>query len=698
MKFVALISGGKDSTYNILHCQKNGHELVAFANLHPENEEEQELDSFMFQTVGHDLVNWYPKCSSIPLYKQAIQRNSSKNVALNYSKTKEDEIEDLYVLLDRVKKDIPDLEAVSVGAILSSYQRTRVENVCSRLGLTALSYLWQRDQRELMEEICSMSKDISKQGSEAAQEFGKLDARIIKVAAVGLNQSHLGKSLPELLPTMIKLNSMYEVHICGEGGEFETMVLDAPFFKNGHLELKSIEDVTDDKNDGVFNASFNVEFVPHELPAWHLQKQLDKLLTPEVLSEKWQEVYSRMKSENLEDLNTSELDPSWSNPNSFPISINEVGKLLYISNIASSNTDSLKANCLEVFSQLDSILKSRSIFPSQILSSSLLLSDMSNFQEVNSYYNDFFDVEKNGPLPPARACVETSLLNHPLQLSVIVDLSSRCLPVDGGIILNTSKDGLHVQGRSYWCPNNIGPYSQATWNNSDRNQVTYISGQIGLEPASMELWKGNDGGSKVPEIVLSLRNYFTLSETINSNTPVSMVCYISDSTSLQIVTKAWSLLTETLPNESEHWFDQDPIEQNILIIVKVSKLPKGAICEWGGINCQQLVIEDDYDEDDLAAQIHKNLTLKSQTELQLPLDATDITISENGVNRHFITTFLDTDDELVKTLSECKDAQITLYYTPNRTVPEYTHVEYIPVSQVYDHTSAVRTYGLIIKY
>lgn len=247
MKFVALISGGKDSTYNILHCQKNGHELVAFANLHPENEEEQELDSFMFQTVGHDLVNWYPKCSSIPLYKQAIQRNSSKNVALNYSKTKEDEIEDLYVLLDRVKKDIPDLEAVSVGAILSSYQRTRVENVCSRLGLTALSYLWQRDQRELMEEICSMSKDISKQGSEAAQEFGKLDARIIKVAAVGLNQSHLGKSLPELLPTMIKLNSMYEVHICGEGGEFETMVLDAPFFKNGHLELRSIEDVTDDK-------------------------------------------------------------------------------------------------------------------------------------------------------------------------------------------------------------------------------------------------------------------------------------------------------------------------------------------------------------------------------------------------------------------------------------------------------------------
>lgn len=29
MKYVALLSGGKDSCFNLLHCQKNGHELVA---------------------------------------------------------------------------------------------------------------------------------------------------------------------------------------------------------------------------------------------------------------------------------------------------------------------------------------------------------------------------------------------------------------------------------------------------------------------------------------------------------------------------------------------------------------------------------------------------------------------------------------------------------------------------------------------
>lgn len=36
MKYVALLSGGKDSCYNLSHCAKHGHELVAAASLGPE--------------------------------------------------------------------------------------------------------------------------------------------------------------------------------------------------------------------------------------------------------------------------------------------------------------------------------------------------------------------------------------------------------------------------------------------------------------------------------------------------------------------------------------------------------------------------------------------------------------------------------------------------------------------------------------
>ncbi|KAH2141994.1 hypothetical protein KXV68_007084, partial [Aspergillus fumigatus] len=35
LNVIALISGGKDSLYSILHCIRNGHKVVALANLYP---------------------------------------------------------------------------------------------------------------------------------------------------------------------------------------------------------------------------------------------------------------------------------------------------------------------------------------------------------------------------------------------------------------------------------------------------------------------------------------------------------------------------------------------------------------------------------------------------------------------------------------------------------------------------------------
>ena len=60
---------------------------------------------------------------------------------LTYSITSKDEIEDLYELLLEAKLKFPDLQAVVSGAVLSDYQRIRVENVCSRLGLVSISPL-----------------------------------------------------------------------------------------------------------------------------------------------------------------------------------------------------------------------------------------------------------------------------------------------------------------------------------------------------------------------------------------------------------------------------------------------------------------------------------------------------------------------------------------------------------------------------
>ena len=73
MKFVGLISGGKDSIFNLVHCVANGHELVCTANLHPPEEMEvKEMDSFMFQTVGVEIADRISECLQVPLIKRAI--------------------------------------------------------------------------------------------------------------------------------------------------------------------------------------------------------------------------------------------------------------------------------------------------------------------------------------------------------------------------------------------------------------------------------------------------------------------------------------------------------------------------------------------------------------------------------------------------------------------------------------------------
>jgi diphthine-ammonia ligase len=63
---------------------------------------------------------------------------------------------------------------------------------CQRLSLITLSYLWQRDQDELLSEMIDSG----------------LEAIIIKVAGVGLSVKHLGKTLQEMQPTLRRLVSI----------------------------------------------------------------------------------------------------------------------------------------------------------------------------------------------------------------------------------------------------------------------------------------------------------------------------------------------------------------------------------------------------------------------------------------------------------------------------------------------------------
>lgn len=65
MKFLALVSGGKDSIFNIIRCIQEGHELVLLVNLYPKSkilwiiyiDIGKEADSFMYQSVGTNIID-----------------------------------------------------------------------------------------------------------------------------------------------------------------------------------------------------------------------------------------------------------------------------------------------------------------------------------------------------------------------------------------------------------------------------------------------------------------------------------------------------------------------------------------------------------------------------------------------------------------------------------------------------------------
>ncbi|KAM9924937.1 hypothetical protein OXX80_011057 [Metschnikowia pulcherrima] len=639
MKFVALISGGKDSFYNIMQCMKNGHELQALANLHPSDLNVDELDSFMFQTVGHDVIEYYRQCvdEDVPLYRRAITGGST-NVSLEYEITANDEIEDLYELLKEVKTSHPDVEGVSCGAILSHYQRTRVENVCERLGLTCLAYLWQSDQPQLMKEMC---------------ESG-LEAILVKVAAIGLSEKHLGKSLSEMLPILTKLNAMYDVHVCGEGGEFETLVLDAPFFKR-KLQVK---------NSNVINHSQDASYLSIEVnivekdgtSAQFLESGFPPLL---------QAGFESLKH-TCEIPCESEKDVPFPK-NSFTVRpyYSKCGSRLYVGNLT-SGLKTVEEQTRAILLQLKQIIEKHNLSLQHIQHMTVLVQEMTDFSRLNSIYESVF---QGFYLPPSRVCVETTLpVSCKLQISCVA------------LQAENFKSGIHIRSRSYWAPQNIGPYSQAIVDTSDTLKVATLSGQIPLTPRSMVI---DETMTHASQAILSLQHLHRVKSLISVGQIACVTCYITDQVSSKLVSEIW----KSYVAEIEH--GQDFSDR--LLILQVKALPRQAIVEWGGLTYEKVIdmYADDSDEE-------LEIAPTPRVQLMTSFKCTAISLGDSTIHKF-------TGDDL--------DALIDFLRSP---LLEYTFVnvisdlgtihklsnmgfsaEWTPVLNVHDSEGVKKMYGVL---
>ncbi|XP_065695993.1 diphthine--ammonia ligase isoform X6 [Patagioenas fasciata] len=586
MRVVALISGGKDSCYNMMQCVAAGHQVVALANLRPAENTAwtsflisssraaprmisvkgngrnsgltDELDSYMYQTVGHHAIDLYAEALDLPLYRGFI-KGTSVNTGRVYTTCQEDEVEDLYDLLKLVK-DKEGVEAVSVGAILSDYQRDRVEDVCRRLNLQPLAYLWRRNQETLLKEMISSN----------------IQAIIIKVAALGLDpDKHLGKSLDQMEPYLLELSKKYGVHVCGEGGEYETFTLDCPLFK------KKI--VVDSAKVVVHSADAFAPVAYLHFLKLHLENKGESSGTFMINS------CSCEVSCNDDDIFPSpeEDEPQKSIPviwkslkhNSldFTETFGSSGRSLrgyqWFSGITAHFLPSKGKNAQEAareaFSSLQANMDSEGLKLKDIILVHLYVKSMKDFDVINSVYVTEFDL-----CPPARVCVETLL---PDGVLFYIDCLAHKCDVAMDDVLRDEKLVMHVQSISHWAPASIGPYSQSV----KVGDVLYCAGQIALVPCTMQLVSGGIW----TETVVSLRHVERVLQAMRQETALHHIitasCYVTKSKYIPIAHSVWQKkLRECKKVEDSETYHDVTAVCGLLAVVVISHLPRDAAIEW----------------------------------------------------------------------------------------------------------------------
>ncbi len=213
MKVGVLVSGAKDSMYAAYAASKK-HELVCLITLIPEKP-----DSYMFHVPNLHLVPKQAELMGLPL------------VSITTPGEKEEELIDLKTAI-KLAKGKYKIEGVVSGAIESEYQKSRVDRICKELKLESIAPIWHMDAEQYMQKLILEGFEVI----------------IAGVAAEGFDESWLGRKIDRnTIADLKKLN----IHLAGEGGEYETFVLDCPLFKK-KIRVVSAEKKIESEHAGVY--------------------------------------------------------------------------------------------------------------------------------------------------------------------------------------------------------------------------------------------------------------------------------------------------------------------------------------------------------------------------------------------------------------------------------------------------------------
>ena len=214
MKLALLLSGGKDSVYSGYLAKKSGHELVCAITIFSKNKY-----SYMFHTPSIEKTKLQAKSMNLPII---IQKTSGK---------KESELKDLEKAILEAKQKYK-IDGIITGAIQSVYQSSRIQKICNKLNLECFNPLWKTDEEKYLNDLIK----------------NKFKIILTGVFAYPLDEKWLGRKIDKkFVEDIMKMNKKYKISMIGEGGEYETFVLNCPLFKK-ELKIESFKDFKEGEN------------------------------------------------------------------------------------------------------------------------------------------------------------------------------------------------------------------------------------------------------------------------------------------------------------------------------------------------------------------------------------------------------------------------------------------------------------------
>ena len=260
MRVIVLSSGGKDSCYAVWWALMKGWKVSGIVTINITGD-----DSMMFQVPATSIAGLQASSGGIPWLQVNVEGDEDTEIEELESKLRpiingtnspftpqnwtSDEIKDICDFnvnpSQTIRKLVPGqtIDAIVTGALRSDYQKTRIEQMAQRLGIKSFCPLWHHNPLNHM-------RDLVHHGFELI---------FCSVSCDGLDQDWIGKKLDKnSLDELELLAEQNRFSIDGEGGEFETTVLNSPWMnrrisingdtvwsgRRGHL---SISDVTFDE-------------------------------------------------------------------------------------------------------------------------------------------------------------------------------------------------------------------------------------------------------------------------------------------------------------------------------------------------------------------------------------------------------------------------------------------------------------------